>query len=64
MAMAWMAPLVLLFFGALGLGAGLIIGGYLVGDRIYILLGVTAALLSTIPLFLSAFLAGSKPAQT
>ncbi len=59
-----MGALLLLFFGVLGVGVGLILGGYLTGERLYIYLGVTAALLSTIPLFLSAILGGSKTAQT
>ncbi|MEM0381881.1 MAG: hypothetical protein QXQ10_02200 [Nitrososphaerota archaeon] len=59
------SSLLLLFFGILGLGVGLMIGGYLIGERLYIYMGVTAALLSTIPLILSALLgAGSKPAPT
>jgi hypothetical protein len=64
MDMAWMGSFLLLFFGVLGVGVGLIMGGYLTGERLYIYLGVTAALISTIPLFLSAILGGSKTAQT
>ncbi|GBC70242.1 hypothetical protein HRbin02_00006 [Candidatus Calditenuaceae archaeon HR02] len=64
MGMAWMGTLLLLFFGVLGIGVGLILGGYLAGERLYVYLGVTAALLSTIPLFLSALLGGSRTAQT
>ncbi len=59
-----MGSFLLLFFGVLGVGVGLIMGGYLTGERLYIYLGVTAALISTIPLFLSAILGGSKTAQT
>jgi len=56
--------LILLFFGTLGLGVGLMIGGYLTGERIYVWYGVTAALLSSIPLFASALLRWSRTGQT
>ncbi|MEM0444928.1 MAG: hypothetical protein QXW60_04590 [Nitrososphaerota archaeon] len=60
-----MTTLVLLFFGVLGLGAGFILGGYLSGERLYIYVGITMALISLLPLFLSALLGGgSKAGQT
>lgn len=63
--MPWMSTLLLLFFGVLGLGVGFILGGYLGEQRLYVYTGITVALLSLIPLILSALIGGgSKPGQT
>jgi hypothetical protein len=56
--MAMFGFLVLLFFSVFGVGTGLLMSGYLTGQTLYVYLGVTILLLSTIPLFLSAFLKG------
>jgi hypothetical protein len=61
--MALFGFLVLLFFSVLGVGVGFIVSGYLTNQPLYIYLGATILLLSTIPLFLSAFLRGGSEPQ-